>query len=118
MTAVLSSPVSRSVRPALGTAPVCDGRSSAVADRGPFIPALAPVVGADTRVPVTGGSVAYANLDYAASAPALATVASDVAGALGEYASVHRGAGHLSQVTTRRYEAARETVRALSLIHI
>lgn len=112
MTAVLSAPVSRSVRPALGTAPVCDGRSSAVADRGPFIPALAPVVGADTRVPVTGGSVAYANLDYAASAPALATVASDVAGALGEYASVHRGAGHLSQVTTRRYEAARDTVRA------
>ncbi|SDU81270.1 aminotransferase class V-fold PLP-dependent enzyme [Gordonia westfalica] len=104
MTAVLSAPV-EPARPA---------RDAVLSDAAPapFIPALAPVVGAEAQVPVAAGrSVAYANLDYAASAPALASVAAHVAGALGEYASVHRGAGHLSQVTTRRYEAARETVR-------
>lgn len=105
MTAVLSAPVT-TVRPTPAVV------SAAIADRAPFIPALAPVVGADAQVPVAAGHrVGYANLDYAASAPALASVAAQVAGALGEYASVHRGAGHLSQVTTRRYEAARETVR-------
>ncbi|WP_241548641.1 aminotransferase class V-fold PLP-dependent enzyme [Gordonia alkanivorans] len=105
MTAVLSAPVT-TVRPTRAVV------SAAIADRAPFIPALAPVVGADAQVPVAAGHrVGYANLDYAASAPALASVAAQVAGALGEYASVHRGAGHLSQVTTRRYEAARETVR-------
>ncbi len=73
---------------------------------------LACVVGADVEVPlVTGEMVRYANLDYAASAPALTSVAETIAGALDQYASVHRGAGHLSQVTTQRYEAARETVR-------
>ncbi|AUH70154.1 MULTISPECIES: aminotransferase class V-fold PLP-dependent enzyme [Gordonia] len=73
---------------------------------------LAPVVGADTTVPTTaGGETVYANLDYAASAPALVSVAERLSGALTEYASVHRGAGHLSQVTTARYEQARETVR-------
>ncbi|GEE00018.1 putative aminotransferase/cysteine desulfurase [Gordonia spumicola] len=76
--------------------------------------ALAPVVGADVSVPATGhpAGVSYANLDYAASAPALSAVAEQLAGALAEYASVHRGAGHLSQVTTARYERARETIRA------
>ncbi|EGD54448.1 aminotransferase class V-fold PLP-dependent enzyme [Gordonia neofelifaecis] len=73
---------------------------------------LAPVVGADTTVPtIAGDPVVYANFDYAASAPALASVAGRLSEALAEYASVHRGAGHLSQVTTARYEQARETVR-------
>lgn len=73
---------------------------------------LAEVVGADECVPLaTGETIRYANLDYAASAPALCEVARDVTEALGSYASVHRGAGHLSQITTARYEAARETVR-------
>ncbi|MCF8587564.1 aminotransferase class V-fold PLP-dependent enzyme [Gordonia liuliyuniae] len=78
------------------------------------IRALAPVVGADATAPITGSAspVTYANLDYAASAPALTSVADRLAGALAEYASVHRGAGHLSQVTTARYEQARETVRS------
>lgn len=76
------------------------------------ITALADVVGADQQVPtVSGKQVRYANFDYAASAPALAEVAAAVTEALGQYASVHRGAGHLSQVTTARYEQARETVR-------
>ena len=73
---------------------------------------LAEVVGAGQQVPLVDGSeVAYANLDYAASAPALTAVADAVAASLHQYASVHRGAGHLSQVTTRRYEQCRETVR-------
>lgn len=73
---------------------------------------LAPVVGAGQLVPLTTGvQVPYANLDYAASAPALTAVADAVSAALGQYASVHRGAGYLSQVTTRRYEQCREAVR-------
>lgn len=73
--------------------------------------ALLPVVGGDTRVPlVDGRSVPYANLDYAASAPALEQVAARVVEVLPLYASVHRGAGYLSQVSTALYEASRATV--------
>ncbi|WP_433284868.1 aminotransferase class V-fold PLP-dependent enzyme [Pseudonocardia sp. CA-142604] len=72
---------------------------------------LPPVVGNDLRVPlVTGGNVAYANLDLAASAPALRSVAAHVADLLPYYASVHRGAGYASQVSTALLEAARATV--------
>ena len=79
----------------------------------PKIAPLAPVVGAAECAPLADGTtVRYANFDYAASAPALTAVADAVADALSTYASVHRGAGHLSQVTTRRYE------ECLSLIHI
>lgn len=81
-------------------------------DQNPTIAALAEVVGATERAPLADGTtVRYANLDYAASAPALTAVADAVAEALRTYASVHRGAGHLSQITTRRYEQCRETVR-------
>ena len=73
--------------------------------------ALLPVVGGSTRVPlVDGRSVPYANLDYAASAPALESVAARVVEVLPLYASVHRGAGYLSQVSTALYEASRSTV--------
>ncbi len=72
---------------------------------------LLPVVGADTRVPlVTGGTTRYVDLDSAASSRALASVAARVAGTLPLYASVHRGAGYLSQVSTAAYEDARATV--------
>ncbi|WP_327151685.1 aminotransferase class V-fold PLP-dependent enzyme [Nocardia sp. NBC_01329] len=74
--------------------------------------ALARVSGADLRVPlVQGGTRDYANFDYAASAPALAQVADRVTELLPYYASVHRGAGYPSRISTRCYEAARETVR-------
>jgi selenocysteine lyase/cysteine desulfurase len=53
---------------------------------------------------------AYANLDHAASAPALRAVADEITRVLPEYASVHRGAGRRSQITTTRYEDARATV--------
>lgn len=74
---------------------------------------LLPVVGADLQAPlVHGGSIRYANLDYGASAPALAEVAAHLTGILPYYASVHRGAGYASQISTSLYENARRTVRA------
>ncbi|RZT84959.1 selenocysteine lyase/cysteine desulfurase [Pseudonocardia sediminis] len=72
---------------------------------------LPSVVGADLQVPlVDGRCVRYANLDVAASAPALQAVADEVNALLPWYASVHRGAGYASQVCTRVLEAARTTV--------
>ncbi|MFE3635732.1 aminotransferase class V-fold PLP-dependent enzyme [Streptomyces sp. NPDC059168] len=72
---------------------------------------LLPVLGRDVTVPVvTGGEVAYAALDYAASAPALQRVWDDVAAYAPYYGSVHRGAGHLSQLSTDLFENARRTV--------
>ncbi|GAC58935.1 putative cysteine desulfurase [Gordonia hirsuta DSM 44140 = NBRC 16056] len=78
----------------------------------PGITSLAPVVGGDQTVrTASGAQVRYANFDYAASSPALTEVAEVFTQALGQYASVHRGAGQFSQITTARYEQARETVR-------
>lgn len=75
--------------------------------------ALLSVVGAETLVPLTDGrQLPYANLDAAASAPALNTVAERVANVLPYYASVHRGAGYLSQVCTTLYEQARAQIGA------
>lgn len=72
---------------------------------------LLPVVGGDLDVPlVIGRSVRYANLDYAASAPALHAVCDHLQQVLPYYSSVHRGAGYTSQVSTRLYEGARRTV--------
>jgi selenocysteine lyase/cysteine desulfurase len=72
---------------------------------------LAALVGSSQRVPVVqGGQVRYVNLDYAASAPALETVAARVNEILPLYASVHRGAGYASLVCTAAYESARATV--------
>jgi selenocysteine lyase/cysteine desulfurase len=72
---------------------------------------LLPVIGGDLRVPlVMGGEARYINLDYAASAPALEVVAARVIEALPQYASVHRGAGWASQVSTGAYESARVVV--------
>jgi selenocysteine lyase/cysteine desulfurase len=69
-------------------------------------------VGSGAPVPLrSGGTVPYANLDYAASAPCLEPVQAAIAAALPYYSSVHRGAGYASQVTTEAYERARETVR-------
>jgi selenocysteine lyase/cysteine desulfurase len=72
---------------------------------------LLPLTGADLRVPlVTGGSAPYANLDVAASAPALASVSARVAELLPYYASVNRGAGFGSAVSTAALDAARRTI--------
>lgn len=75
------------------------------------LPTLLPLVGADTLVPLSDGRrVTYGNLDGAASSPALQAVADRVAEVLPLYASVHRGAGYLSQVSTSLYETARTEI--------
>ncbi|MFZ0047892.1 MAG: aminotransferase class V-fold PLP-dependent enzyme [Streptosporangiaceae bacterium] len=77
-----------------------------------FADAAAPeVLGSDLKVTLADGRVvSYANLDYAATAPCLAAVASAVNDLLPWYASVHRGAGAASRRCTREYEQARETI--------
>jgi selenocysteine lyase/cysteine desulfurase len=95
------------------TVPIVDDRVTREPDRATGAAALLPVVGADLPVPlVTGGTVRYANLDYAATAPALESVAEKVKDSLFHYSSVHRGAGWPSVVSTALYEQARETVAA------
>ncbi|GAB3905933.1 hypothetical protein GCM10029964_101930 [Kibdelosporangium lantanae] len=70
------------------------------------------VVGSALTVPLaTGGHVQYANLDHAASAPCLGSVRDAVDALLPWYASVHRGAGFASQVSTKVYEKARDVLR-------
>jgi selenocysteine lyase/cysteine desulfurase len=74
-----------------------------------LVPAVA---GANLTVPLaTGGQIQYANLDHAASAPCLRTVQDAVDELLPWYASVHRGAGFASQVSTKVYERARDVLR-------
>ncbi len=58
-------------------------------------------------VPGPEGPVEYANLDHAASTPALTAVKDAVDRALHSYSSVHRGNGYASRLTTRWYEQAR-----------
>lgn len=86
--------------------------SSAVLDHVHLADApLLPVVGQDLPAPlIQGGHVRYANLDYAASAPAIEEVAAHLNEVLPYYASVHRGAGFASQVSTSVYENARKIV--------
>lgn len=57
-----------------------------------------------------GRVVEHANLDHGASAPALAAVKQAVDSATRTYASVHRGKGHASQISSHYYEAARDEV--------
>lgn len=73
---------------------------------------LADLVGANIAVPlVQGGQARYVNLDYAASTPSLVQVAARVAEVLPWYASVHRGPGYLSLVSTSLYESAGATLQ-------
>ena len=72
--------------------------------------AVPSVVGADLRVPTLHGEVAYANLDHAASTPALTSVKEAVDRVLQTYSSVHRGAGYASRLTSAWYEQARSEV--------
>jgi selenocysteine lyase/cysteine desulfurase len=94
----------------LSAAVVAD-RATTNADRPTGSTPLLPVVGSNLSVPlVTGDAARYVNLDYAATAPALASVAERVAQYLTYYSSVHRGAGWPSVVSTTLYEQSRETV--------
>lgn len=100
-----------------GATSACGG-SAAFALRGrpqhaPAVPpdaGLPAVVGADLRVPTLSGTTTYANLDHAASTPALVRVKQAVDRALETYASVHRGAGYASRLTSAWYEQARDEV--------
>ena len=72
---------------------------------------LPRLVGHDLQVPLGGGGrTSYVNLDYAASTPAMERVVQTVNAFLPWYASVHRGAGFPSQVSTRAHEAARNSI--------
>ncbi|WP_278236250.1 aminotransferase class V-fold PLP-dependent enzyme [Isoptericola sp. AK164] len=91
---------------AIAETPACPGTPT-VGDLAPVL----PVVGHDTPAPlVDGRQVPYANLDVAASAPALQDVADRITQTLPLYASVHRGAGYLSQVSTTLYEQSRRVI--------
>lgn len=70
-------------------------------------------MGVDHPVPVLDGQlVPYVNLDNAASTPALRPVVEAVEEFLPFYASVHRGTGYMSRLSTAAYERAREHVGA------
>ncbi|MEE1755128.1 aminotransferase class V-fold PLP-dependent enzyme [Streptomyces sp. SP18CS02] len=105
-TATLAPPVAEPA--ATGSAPAGHPAEPAAE---PCCAAPLPVLGRDVTVPlVTGGEVAYAALDYAASAPALQRVWDDVAAYAPYYGSVHRGAGYLSQLSTDLFENSRAVV--------
>ena len=71
------------------------------------------LLGADVHVMCADGRPRrYANLDYAASTPALPEVWDAVAAFMPWYSSVHRGSGAKSQVATEAFEDARDDVRA------
>jgi len=70
-------------------------------------------VGVDAQVPtLSGEQCTYVSLDNAASTPALKAVQTAVDNFLPYYSSVHRGTGFKSQLSTRAYEDARNTVMA------
>src|SRR5512134_1797314 len=69
------------------------------------------IVGLDERVPLLDGRLApYVNLDNAASTPPLRDVVEAVQRFLPCYASVHRGSGYKSRVSTAAYDEAHRTV--------
>lgn len=71
---------------------------------------LPTVVRAGLVPTLSGDHLDHANLDHAASTPALERVVRAVETATATYSSVHRGTGWLSRVTSAHYEAAREEV--------
>ncbi|MCS6845444.1 MAG: aminotransferase class V-fold PLP-dependent enzyme [Caldilineales bacterium] len=69
------------------------------------------IVGIDQPVPVLGGgTLPYVNLDNAASTPALVDVLDAVNRFLPYYASVHRGTGFKSRLSTAAYDHAHEAI--------
>jgi selenocysteine lyase/cysteine desulfurase len=69
------------------------------------------IVGIDQQVPVLDGRLlTYVNLDNAASTPALADVLEAVNRFMPLYASVHRGTGFKSRLSTAAYDRAHEII--------
>ena len=92
-------------------ADVTDVQSVAGTEACPGRQPLLSVLGEDLPIPlVNGDRLPYANLDCAASAPALRVVADRVNELLPYYSSVHRGAGYSSALCTELFEQARATV--------
>ncbi|GAA1782040.1 aminotransferase class V-fold PLP-dependent enzyme [Pseudarthrobacter sulfonivorans] len=105
MTTATVSPAVQNTAAAVSAARA--GELAAVAGR-----PLSAVTGAEIQAPlIQGGHIRYANLDYGASAPALSVVSAYLNEILPYYASVHRGAGYASQISTSVYENARNIVR-------
>ncbi len=72
---------------------------------------LARVKGAEQLVPLLDGSLArYVNLDNAASTPALVDVVETLDRFMPYYASVHRGTGFKSRLSTAAYDQAHEII--------
>lgn len=68
-------------------------------------------IGLEEEVPLLdGGTRVYINLDNAASTPPLRSVQRAINEFMPFYASVHRGTGFKSQLSTHAYEAARRVV--------
>jgi cysteine desulfurase/selenocysteine lyase len=69
------------------------------------------IVGLDTRVPLLDGSSSgYINFDNGASTPALRGVVEKVDQLMEIYASIHRGSGFKSLISTQAYDQARQIV--------
>lgn len=69
------------------------------------------IIGLECQVPLLDGSLrAYVNFDNAASTPVLRDVKDTVDEFIKWYASIHRGSGFKSQISTRAYERSREIV--------
>ncbi len=101
------SPAPSTGRGALARSP----RLRAVRATGPE--ALPRLVQDGLVVPLADGrEVEFANLDHAASTPALIAVRNAVEAVARTYSSVHRGNGWTSRLTSRWYEEARAEVEA------
>ncbi|NUT32542.1 MAG: aminotransferase class V-fold PLP-dependent enzyme, partial [Hamadaea sp.] len=112
MTAVLDAPCQTTARTAPITTIAATVPAAPPADA---LPAEAPVVIAPVVVAPTSqiavlGVPGQINLDHAATAPCAQAASDAVTALLPWYASVHRGAGALSQRCTLAYERARQTV--------
>ncbi|MEF3402598.1 aminotransferase class V-fold PLP-dependent enzyme [Agromyces sp. CCNWLW203] len=98
-------------REAVRRAPATQATDAAARPRAAGPGPLAVLADAGLEVPVLGGGVVrHVNLDVAASAPAFEVVAQRVTRVLPYYASVHRGSGYPSQLSTSLVEDARLAV--------
>lgn len=69
------------------------------------------IVGADTPIKIANGQyVKYVNFDNAATTPPFISVVEDLLSFLPYYSSIHRGMGMKSQISTKAYDDARESV--------
>lgn len=69
------------------------------------------IAGLDIQVPTAHGQKTYVNLDNAATTPPFHEVLEAISNFAPWYASVHRGSGFKSRLSTQLYEEARSVVR-------